>query len=127
MKSTGRGGASETLARRCKPVARWKIVGTPGIGEFPNKASGAVFILSGFLTRGRNCNMSEPDQQNRGEQASGWSSEDFAFALHELREEYPTQPPQLITATLQNAAQRISSASGRVKLVQIARELFREA
>ncbi len=70
--------------------------------------------------------MPKADDQKTAPPANPWSSEDFGFALRELRQEFPGNPGEEILASVQSAAQRISEASGRVRLVQTAREVLRE-
>jgi hypothetical protein len=67
-----------------------------------------------------------PEKRKEIEQAFLWSNLDFAFATRELRQQYPTQPANLITATIQTAARITPPESGRVRLVKVAREVLRE-
>ena len=68
-----------------------------------------------------------PKAQDEGNAARPniWNPTDFAFALRELRQEFPLHSIEALIAALQAAGEKLPAASGRVRLVQFAREQAR--
>ncbi len=96
------------------------------IGKFPNFAIGNGFALwHGVPTECYNSAAMETEVTDKT--PPEWGASDLAFAIRELRQEFPSKAEHLIVAAVHVAAERTSPAAGRVRLVQNSREIARRS
>lgn len=65
------------------------------------------------------------DKEENPATANVWSTADFAFARRELSDEFPQHTAAAVASALHAAEKKLPATSGRVRLVQLARELIR--